>query len=94
MNSVSEAPKMRLPMFLQQGSAIPPNITLAGPSVIDQYARVVFPLTFALFNIIYWYIYLSKDTVEKFRCVFILSVSVSVLCSIYLYIYIYPDSNR
>ncbi|XP_060742611.1 gamma-aminobutyric acid receptor subunit alpha-6a [Tachysurus vachellii] len=67
LNSVAEAPKMRLPIFLQQGSAIPPNITLAGPSVIDQYARVLFPLAFALFNIIYWYIYLSKDTMEKSR---------------------------
>ncbi|KAM9497005.1 gamma-aminobutyric acid receptor subunit alpha-6a [Clarias gariepinus] len=67
MNSVSEAPKMRLPIFLQQGSAIPPNITLAGPSIIDEYARVLFPLAFALFNVIYWYIYLSKNTVEKLR---------------------------
>lgn len=66
---------MRLPIFLQQGSAIPPNVTLAGPSVIDQYARVLFPLTFALFNIFYWYIYLSKDTVEKLRCVFIKGIS-------------------
>ncbi|XP_062849236.1 gamma-aminobutyric acid receptor subunit alpha-6a [Trichomycterus rosablanca] len=67
MNSIHEAPKMRLPIFLQQGSAIPPNITLAGPSRIDQYARVVFPLAFAIFNIIYWYIYLSKETVTKSR---------------------------
>ncbi|KAF7702386.1 hypothetical protein HF521_001669 [Silurus meridionalis] len=67
MNSASEAPKMRLPIFLQQGSAVPPNIALAGPSVIDQYARVLFPLAFALFNIMYWYIYLSKEAVEKLR---------------------------
>uniref|UniRef100_A0A3B4EEM8 Gamma-aminobutyric acid (GABA) A receptor, alpha 6a n=1 Tax=Pygocentrus nattereri TaxID=42514 RepID=A0A3B4EEM8_PYGNA len=69
MSSISEAPKTRLPIFLQQGSATPPNVTLAGPSPIDQYARMLFPLAFAVFNIIYWYIYLSKDTIEKARCV-------------------------
>ncbi|KAL7858568.1 hypothetical protein AOLI_G00186700 [Acnodon oligacanthus] len=67
MSSISEAPQTRLPIFLQQGSAVPPNVTLAGPSPIDQYARIVFPLAFAIFNIIYWYIYLSKDTIEKAR---------------------------
>ncbi|KAM4555918.1 gamma-aminobutyric acid receptor subunit alpha-6a [Odontesthes bonariensis] len=54
-------------IFLQQGSAFPQNPKLAGTSSIDTYARVLFPLTFALFNLIYWYIYLAKDTMEKPR---------------------------
>ncbi|XP_072524019.1 gamma-aminobutyric acid receptor subunit alpha-6a [Salminus brasiliensis] len=69
MSSISEPPQTRLPIFLQQGSAIPPNTLLAGTSPIDQYARVLFPLAFAVFNFIYWYIYLSKDTIEKSRWV-------------------------
>ncbi|XP_036431239.1 gamma-aminobutyric acid receptor subunit alpha-6a [Colossoma macropomum] len=69
MGSISEAPKTRLPIFLQQGSAIPPNVTLAGLSPIDKYARILFPLAFAVFNIIYWFIYLSKDTIEQARSI-------------------------
>ncbi|XP_073677335.1 gamma-aminobutyric acid receptor subunit alpha-6a isoform X1 [Garra rufa] len=65
-NSVSEAPRTRFPIFLQ-GSAVPPNMMLAGTSNIDKYARIFFPLAFGLFNLIYWYIYLSKDTLEKPR---------------------------
>lgn len=56
-----------LPIFLQQGSAIPQIPKLAGTSPIDAYARILFPLSFALFNLIYWYIYLVKDTMEKPR---------------------------
>uniref|UniRef100_A0A665W550 Gamma-aminobutyric acid (GABA) A receptor, alpha 6a n=1 Tax=Echeneis naucrates TaxID=173247 RepID=A0A665W550_ECHNA len=56
-----------LPIFLQQGSAFPQIPQLAGTSPIDTYARVLFPLGFALFNLIYWYIYLAKDTMEKAR---------------------------
>uniref|UniRef100_A0A3B4EQT6 Gamma-aminobutyric acid type A receptor alpha6 subunit n=1 Tax=Pundamilia nyererei TaxID=303518 RepID=A0A3B4EQT6_9CICH len=56
-----------LPIFLQQGSAIPQIPQLAGTSPIDAYARILFPLSFALFNLIYWYIYLVKDTMEKPR---------------------------
>ncbi|XP_077091981.1 gamma-aminobutyric acid receptor subunit alpha-6a isoform X2 [Siphateles boraxobius] len=65
-HSVSEAPITRIPIFLQ-GSAVPPNIMLAGTSTIDEYARILFPLAFGIFNLIYWYIYLSKDTLEKPR---------------------------
>uniref|UniRef100_A0A3B4TPD9 Gamma-aminobutyric acid type A receptor subunit alpha6a n=1 Tax=Seriola dumerili TaxID=41447 RepID=A0A3B4TPD9_SERDU len=54
-----------LPIFLQQGSAFPQIPQLAGTSPIDMYARVLFPLAFALFNLIYWYIYLAKDTMER-----------------------------
>uniref|UniRef100_A0A665W543 Gamma-aminobutyric acid (GABA) A receptor, alpha 6a n=1 Tax=Echeneis naucrates TaxID=173247 RepID=A0A665W543_ECHNA len=49
------------------GSAFPQIPQLAGTSPIDTYARVLFPLGFALFNLIYWYIYLAKDTMEKAR---------------------------
>uniref|UniRef100_A0A673KTR3 Gamma-aminobutyric acid receptor subunit alpha-4-like n=1 Tax=Sinocyclocheilus rhinocerous TaxID=307959 RepID=A0A673KTR3_9TELE len=67
-NSVSEAPRNRYPIFLQ-GSAVPPNMMLAGTSAIDKYSRILFPLAFGIFNLIYWYIYLSKDTMEKPRSV-------------------------
>ncbi|XP_030251823.1 gamma-aminobutyric acid receptor subunit alpha-6a [Sparus aurata] len=60
-----EAPPV--PIFLQQGSAVPPIPQLAGTSPIDAYARVLFPLTFAFFNLVYWYIYLAKDTMEGAR---------------------------
>lgn len=60
-----EAPP--LPIFLQQGSAFPPIPQLAGTSPIDKYARILFPLAFALFNLVYWYIYLVKDTMEGAR---------------------------
>ncbi|XP_056151085.1 gamma-aminobutyric acid receptor subunit alpha-6a [Lampris incognitus] len=53
-----------VPIFLQQGSAVPPIPQLAGTSPIDMYARILFPLAFALFNLVYWYIYLSKNTME------------------------------
>uniref|UniRef100_A0A3Q4H3R8 Gamma-aminobutyric acid type A receptor subunit alpha6a n=1 Tax=Neolamprologus brichardi TaxID=32507 RepID=A0A3Q4H3R8_NEOBR len=56
-----------MPIFLQQGSAIPQIPQLAGTSPIDAYARILFPLSFALFNLSYWYIYLVKDTMEKPR---------------------------
>uniref|UniRef100_A0A8C3ATN5 Gamma-aminobutyric acid type A receptor subunit alpha6a n=1 Tax=Cyclopterus lumpus TaxID=8103 RepID=A0A8C3ATN5_CYCLU len=54
-----------LPIFLQQGSAFPQIPQLAGTSPIDKYARILFPLAFALFNLFYWYIYLAKDTMES-----------------------------
>uniref|UniRef100_A0A673BW44 Gamma-aminobutyric acid (GABA) A receptor, alpha 6a n=1 Tax=Sphaeramia orbicularis TaxID=375764 RepID=A0A673BW44_9TELE len=56
-----------LPIFLQQGSAFPQIPQLAGTSPIDKYARILFPLAFALFNLVYWYIYLAKDTMEQAR---------------------------
>lgn len=58
-----------LPIFLQQGSAFPQVPQLAGTSPIDKYARVLFPLAFALFNLVYWYIYMVKDTMEMARYV-------------------------
>ncbi|XP_065122681.2 gamma-aminobutyric acid receptor subunit alpha-6a [Paramisgurnus dabryanus] len=66
LTSLSEAPRTRYPIFLQ-GSAVPPNMMLAGTSAIDTYARILFPLAFGIFNLVYWYIYLTKDTMEKAR---------------------------
>ncbi|GCB69803.1 hypothetical protein scyTo_0001132 [Scyliorhinus torazame] len=43
-------------------SAQPPPDT--GTSKIDQYARILFPLSFGAFNLVYWIVYLSKDTME------------------------------
>ncbi|CAL1613391.1 unnamed protein product [Knipowitschia caucasica] len=58
---------MPVPIFMQQGSAFPQIPQLAGTSPIDKYARLLFPLAFGLFNLVYWYIYLAKDTMEKPR---------------------------
>ncbi|XP_058852929.1 gamma-aminobutyric acid receptor subunit alpha-6 isoform X4 [Acipenser ruthenus] len=53
------------PQFLQQGSAIPSNPNaITGTSKIDKYARIFFPLSFGAFNLVYWVVYLSKDTME------------------------------
>lgn len=35
-----------------------------GTSKIDQYSRVLFPVAFSGFNLVYWIVYLSKDTME------------------------------
>ncbi|XP_062899276.1 gamma-aminobutyric acid receptor subunit alpha-4 [Mobula hypostoma] len=45
----------------------PPPATPAGvgTSKIDKYARILFPVTFGAFNMVYWVVYLSKDTMEK-----------------------------
>uniref|UniRef100_A0A8C6V177 Gamma-aminobutyric acid (GABA) A receptor, alpha 6a n=1 Tax=Neogobius melanostomus TaxID=47308 RepID=A0A8C6V177_9GOBI len=60
-----------MPIFMQQGSAFPQIPQLAGTSPIDKYARILFPLAFGLFNLVYWYIYLAKDTMEKPRYFYI-----------------------
>uniref|UniRef100_A0A8C8RG08 Gamma-aminobutyric acid type A receptor subunit alpha6 n=1 Tax=Pelusios castaneus TaxID=367368 RepID=A0A8C8RG08_9SAUR len=41
---------------------LPPPI--GGTSKIDQYSRILFPVAFAGFNLVYWVVYLSKDTME------------------------------
>ncbi|XP_010895526.2 gamma-aminobutyric acid receptor subunit alpha-6a [Esox lucius] len=56
-----------LPYFLQSGSALPPIQALAGTSPIDQYSRILFPLAFALFNLVYWVTYMGKDSMEQAR---------------------------
>ncbi|XP_018881182.1 gamma-aminobutyric acid receptor subunit alpha-4 [Gorilla gorilla gorilla] len=50
-------------------SATPPPLAPppsgSGTSKIDKYARILFPVTFGAFNMVYWVVYLSKDTMEK-----------------------------
>lgn len=46
-----------------QPISIPPP-ALGGTSKIDQYSRILFPVAFAGFNLVYWVVYLSKDTME------------------------------
>ncbi|XP_075065975.1 gamma-aminobutyric acid receptor subunit alpha-6 isoform X1 [Mixophyes fleayi] len=40
------------------------SIPHSGTSKIDQYARILFPVAFAGFNLVYWVVYLSKDTMD------------------------------
>lgn len=42
----------------------PSTAGIDGTSKIDKYARIFFPVSFGAFNIVYWVIYLSKDTME------------------------------
>lgn len=43
----------------------PPQLpAIGGASKIDQYSRILFPVAFAGFNLVYWVVYLSKDTME------------------------------
>lgn len=44
--------------------APPPLPPIGGTSKIDQYSRILFPVAFAGFNLVYWVVYLSKDTME------------------------------
>eukprot|EP00075_Anas_platyrhynchos_P031136 XP_027320389.1 gamma-aminobutyric acid receptor subunit alpha-6 isoform X3 [Anas platyrhynchos] len=52
-----------------QPVSVPPPATpapppIGGTSKIDQYSRILFPVAFAGFNLVYWVVYLSKDTME------------------------------
>ncbi|MFT7806411.1 gamma-aminobutyric acid receptor subunit alpha-4-like [Arapaima gigas] len=51
----------------QAPPAVPPTTTSAsnGTSKIDKYARILFPVSFGAFNMVYWVVYLSKDTMES-----------------------------
>ncbi|XP_061312559.1 gamma-aminobutyric acid receptor subunit alpha-6 isoform X1 [Pezoporus flaviventris] len=46
---------------------VPPPPPVGGTSKIDQYSRILFPVAFAGFNLVYWVVYLSKDTMEFFE---------------------------
>uniref|UniRef100_A0A452FJ81 Gamma-aminobutyric acid type A receptor subunit alpha6 n=1 Tax=Capra hircus TaxID=9925 RepID=A0A452FJ81_CAPHI len=52
--------------ILQSTPVTPPPLspTFGGTSKIDQYSRILFPVAFAGFNLVYWIVYLSKDTME------------------------------
>ncbi|XP_069778902.1 gamma-aminobutyric acid receptor subunit alpha-4 [Narcine bancroftii] len=60
------APKHTSPTITVAAPA-PPSASPAGAgtSKIDKYARILFPVTFGAFNMVYWVVYLSKDTMEK-----------------------------
>lgn len=80
---VSEASPV--PIFLQQGSAHPQIPQLAGTSPIDSYARMLFPIAFGLFNLFYWYIYLSKNTMERTKYVNHIQLQIQSHLSWYCY---------
>ncbi|XP_034546055.1 gamma-aminobutyric acid receptor subunit alpha-4 isoform X2 [Notolabrus celidotus] len=40
----------------------PTTAGTGGTSKIDKYARILFPVSFGAFNMVYWVVYLSKDT--------------------------------
>lgn len=42
----------------------PTTAGMGGTSKIDKYARILFPVSFGAFNMVYWVVYLSKDTME------------------------------
>ncbi|XP_001505750.1 gamma-aminobutyric acid receptor subunit alpha-6 [Ornithorhynchus anatinus] len=49
----------------QSASTTPPSPgTNGGTSKIDEYSRILFPVAFSGFNLVYWIVYLSKDTME------------------------------
>ncbi|XP_039415794.1 gamma-aminobutyric acid receptor subunit alpha-6 isoform X2 [Corvus cornix cornix] len=55
-----------------QPPSVPPQAppqppAIGGASKIDQYSRILFPVAFAGFNLVYWVVYLSKDTMEFFE---------------------------
>ncbi|XP_074530578.1 gamma-aminobutyric acid receptor subunit alpha-4 [Halichoeres trimaculatus] len=41
----------------------PTTAGTGGTSKIDKYARILFPVSFGAFNMVYWVVYLSKETV-------------------------------
>ncbi|MBN3299056.1 GBRA4 protein, partial [Amia calva] len=64
------ANKMELNLKQASPSPLPPAPTPAasganGTSKIDKYARILFPVSFGAFNMVYWVVYLSKDTMKS-----------------------------
>nr|XP_042139777.1 gamma-aminobutyric acid receptor subunit alpha-6 isoform X2 [Peromyscus maniculatus bairdii] len=63
----SEASKVLSRTPILQSTPVTPPVLLpsvGGTSKIDQYSRILFPVAFAGFNLVYWIVYLSKDTME------------------------------
>nr|XP_033777048.1 gamma-aminobutyric acid receptor subunit alpha-4 isoform X2 [Geotrypetes seraphini] len=55
---------LKLPVVIPTPAPAPLSSS-SGTSKIDKYARILFPVTFGAFNMVYWVVYLSKDTMEK-----------------------------
>ncbi|XP_031428022.1 gamma-aminobutyric acid receptor subunit alpha-6 [Clupea harengus] len=51
--------------YRPQGSAMPTDNMFGSTSIIDKYSRILFPLSFGAFNLVYWIVYLTKDTMES-----------------------------
>ncbi|XP_055466675.1 gamma-aminobutyric acid receptor subunit alpha-6 [Psammomys obesus] len=65
--SSSEASKVLSRTPILPSTPVTPPLLLpavGGTSKIDQYSRILFPVAFAGFNLVYWIVYLSKDTME------------------------------
>ncbi|MGH0126272.1 UNVERIFIED_CONTAM: hypothetical protein FKN15_027922 [Acipenser sinensis] len=59
------ATKMEANLKQSSSSSAPPAPSPgSGTSKIDKYARILFPVSFGAFNMVYWVVYLSKDTME------------------------------
>ena len=50
------------PEIKQTPCSQPTTAGMGGTSKIDKYARILFPVSFGAFNMVYWVVYLSKDT--------------------------------
>uniref|UniRef100_A0A8B9BCF7 Gamma-aminobutyric acid type A receptor subunit alpha6 n=1 Tax=Anser brachyrhynchus TaxID=132585 RepID=A0A8B9BCF7_9AVES len=59
--------------------ATPAPPPIGGTSKIDQYSRILFPVAFAGFNLVYWVVYLSKDTMEVSR----ISEYLLIICTMF-----------
>ena len=58
------APKRRV-SFISRKMNDPQLLQRLEPSKPDLYSRVLFPLTFAVFNVFYWVYYLTKENLEE-----------------------------
>ncbi|XP_072322070.1 gamma-aminobutyric acid receptor subunit alpha-4-like [Eucyclogobius newberryi] len=54
--------QMRSRELKQTPCSQPSAAGTGGTSKIDKYARILFPVSFGAFNMVYWVVYLSKDT--------------------------------
>uniref|UniRef100_A0A3B3YPB0 Gamma-aminobutyric acid (GABA) A receptor, subunit alpha 4 n=1 Tax=Poecilia mexicana TaxID=48701 RepID=A0A3B3YPB0_9TELE len=62
MNYVSHQDPVGQPRPKQTPCSQPTAAGMGGTSKIDKYARILFPVSFGAFNMVYWVVYLSKDT--------------------------------